>query len=122
MSYAHGKVNYFEFPAHDLGRTKVFFESAFGWKFTDYGPDYTAIDPDCGLDGGIYRAEKASTTESGAALIIFYSEDLEATQAKIEACGGVVHQEIFSFPGGRRFQFKEPSGSEFAVWSDKGLS
>jgi Flp pilus assembly protein TadG len=23
-----------------------------------------------------------------------------------------------NFPGGRRFHFKEPSGNEFAVWSD----
>ena len=26
---------------------------------------------------------------------------------------------IFSFPGGRRFDFADPSGSEVAVWSDK---
>jgi uncharacterized protein len=24
---------------------------------------------------------------------------------------------IYSFPGGRRFHFAEPSGNEFAVWS-----
>jgi len=26
---------------------------------------------------------------------------------------------VFSFLGGRRFNFKNPVGNEFAVWSDK---
>ncbi|VAW15709.1 Glyoxalase family protein [hydrothermal vent metagenome] len=26
-------------------------------------------------------------------------------------------KEIFSFPGGRRFHFREPGGNELAVWS-----
>jgi len=26
---------------------------------------------------------------------------------------------VFDFPGGRRFHFIEPSGNEFAVWSDR---
>jgi len=37
----HEKINYVEFPAKDLKRTKSFFEVAFGWSFVDYGPDYT---------------------------------------------------------------------------------
>ncbi|MEO1404789.1 MAG: hypothetical protein AAFV72_26595 [Cyanobacteria bacterium J06635_1] len=27
-------------------------------------------------------------------------------------------QPIFSFPGGRRFHFCDPSGNEYAVWQD----
>ena len=51
--------------------------------------------------------------------MIFYSEDLETTQTKVAASGGVIIKPIFDFPGGRRFQFLEPSGNELAVWSDK---
>ena len=51
--------------------------------------------------------------------MVFYSEQLEQTLAKVEAAGGQITQAIFSFPGGRRFQFTEPSGNEMAVWSDK---
>jgi predicted enzyme related to lactoylglutathione lyase len=113
----HEKMNYVEFPAKDLAATKAFFESAFGWSFTDYGPEYTAFENQ-GLDGGFFQADLASSTEKGAALIVFYSNQLEATLAKVEKAGGSILKPIYSFPGGRRFHFTEPSGNEFAVWSE----
>ncbi|UTV30203.1 VOC family protein [Photobacterium atrarenae] len=112
------KINYIEFPAVDLEATKQFFHQAFGWEFTDYGEDYTAFS-DQGVDGGFFRADLKSSTQNGAALIVLYSAELEATQAKVEAAGGTMVKPIFSFPGGRRFQFLEPSGNELAVWSDQ---
>ena len=113
----HGKLNYIEFPAADMQATKDFFSAAFGWTFEDYGPEYTAFS-DVGLDGGFYKSEMKSSAESGAALAIFYSNNLEETQSKVEAAGGSISQAIFSFPGGRRFHFIEPSGNELAVWSE----
>jgi predicted enzyme related to lactoylglutathione lyase len=38
----------------------------------------------------------------------------------VKAAGGTIVKEPFSFPGGRRFQFTDPSGNELAVWSDQG--
>jgi predicted enzyme related to lactoylglutathione lyase len=116
----HEKIDYVEFAAADLEATKTFFNTVFGWNFTDYGPDYCDC-PDGGLMTGFYRAGLTSRHEAGGALVTFYSADLEATQAKIEAEGGAIVKPIFPFPGGRRFQFTEPSGNEFAVWSDQGL-
>jgi len=113
----HEKMNYVELPAKDLAATKAFFESAFGWSFTDYGPEYTAFENQ-GLDGGFFQADLASSTEKGAALIVFYSDQLEATRAKVEKAGGTILKPIYSFPGGRRFHFTEPSGNEFAVWGE----
>ena len=116
---AHEKLNYVEFPATDLDASKAFFQSVFGWRFDDYGPDYCAFSGE-GLDGGFYRSELAARQSAGSALLVFYSAGLEATQAKVEAAGGVINTPIFAFPGGRRFHFTEPSGNEFAVWSDLG--
>lgn len=113
----HEKMNYVEFPAKDLAGTKAFFESVFGWSFTDYGPEYTAFENQ-GLDGGFFQSDLASSTEKGAALVIFYSAQLEATLAKVEKAGGSILRPIYSFPGGRRFHFTEPSGNEFAVWGE----
>lgn len=113
----HEKINYVEFPAKELEATKAFFTEVFAWEFVDYGPDYTAFS-DEGLDGGFFRAELSSSAQNGAALIVFYSKELEKTQSKIEQAGGTILQEIYEFPGGRRFHFAEPSGNEFAVWSD----
>lgn len=106
-----------EFPSRDLSLTKQFFEKIFGWTFEDYGSEYAAFSNE-ELEGGFFHSKKASSAESGAAVVIFYSEKLEETQAKVEAAGGVISTPTFPFPGGRRFNFTEPSGNEFAVWSD----
>lgn len=113
----HEKINYVEFPAKALAQTKQFFTRVFGWTFTDYGADYTAF-TNQGLDGGFFKSNQYAGTERGSALIIFYSNDLEGTLVKIESAGGKIIKPIFAFPGGRRFHFTEPSGNEFAVWSD----
>ena len=113
----HPMLNYVEFPARDLAATKAFFTAALGWSFVDYGPTYAAFS-DQGLDGGFFQSDLASTTETGGALLVFYSADLEQTLASIQAAGGVINQPIFTFPGGRRFHFIEPSGNELAVWSE----
>ncbi|MEX2962804.1 VOC family protein [Microbulbifer sp. TYP-18] len=113
----HEKINYVEFPSTDLLVTKEFFAGVFGWTFEDFGPDYTAIQ-NAGLDGGFFKSEQAVSTENGSALVVIYSNALEATQAKIEAFGGKTIKPIFSFPGGRRFHFSDPNGNEYAVWSD----
>jgi len=115
---ADEKINYVEYPSNNLEATKRFFSKAFGWTFVDYGPDYTAFSNQ-GLDGGFFKSDLHSSTSNGAALLVFYSEALEATEKKIIDAGGNICQTIFSFPGGRRFHFTEPSGNEFAAWSDK---
>ena len=113
----HEKLNYVEFPSNDLEKTKAFFTEAFAWTFVDYGPEYTAFMNE-GLDGGFFKSDKVALAETGSALLVFYSDNLEATQAIVESSGGKIMQEIFSFPGGRRFHFSEPSGNEFAVWGE----
>ena len=111
-------INYLEFPCRNMEATRQFFTRVFGWEFTDYGPDYMAFSAQqAGMNGGFFRSDSCSTTNNGAALVVFFSHDLEATQADIEANGGHVVQPIFHFPGGRRFHFVEPSGNELAVWS-----
>ena len=113
----HNRINYVEFPAHNLKATKAFFAKAFGWSFQDYGPDYTSFS-NSGIAGGFYNSELYGTTSNGSALIVLYSNDLEDTYSKVGDVGGTIAKEIFSFPGGRRFHFIEPSGNEFAVWSE----
>ncbi|GAA0819587.1 VOC family protein [Colwellia sp. D2M02] len=109
-------INYIEFPATNISATKAFFTQAFGWTFEDYGPDYTAFNNQ-GFDGGFFKSELCSSIATGGALIVLLSDDLERSQANVIAAGGVISQEIFSFPGGQRFHFIEPSGNELAVWS-----
>lgn len=114
----HEKINYVELPANNIAANKAFFSEVFDWQFTDYGPEYSAFS-NAGLEGGFFQSEQHATTEKGSALVVFYSQELEQTQAKIESAGGKIKQAIFSFPGGRRFHFTDPSNNEYAVWSDK---
>ena len=113
----HGKLNYVEFPCRDIAKTKAFFERAFGWSFVDYGPEYTSFSNQ-GLDGGFFKSDQCAATKAGSALLVFYSARLEETLTNVQSAGGAVVQPIFAFPGGRRFHFTEPSGNEFAVWSE----
>ena len=113
----HEKINYVEFPAKDIEKSKAFFSAVFGWSFVDYGPDYAAFSNE-GLDGGFFKSDLSASTENGSALIVFYSKELEETLTKIKAAGGIIIKPIFSFPGGRRFHFGDPNGNEYAVWSD----
>jgi predicted enzyme related to lactoylglutathione lyase len=109
-------INYVELPAQNIPATKAFFETAFAWSFIDYGEEYTAFN-NSGIEGGFFLSELVSRTENGACLLVLLSDDLEATEQRVKKAGGVISQAIFSFPGGRRFHFTEPSGNELAVWS-----
>lgn len=114
---AANQIDYIEFQAGDLRKTRAFFEGLFGWKFTDYGPDYTSFE-DGRIAGGFARAEKRSTIEAGGVLVVFYHPQLEEVRQRVIDLGGRITKEIFSFPGGRRFHFTEPSENECAVWSE----
>jgi predicted enzyme related to lactoylglutathione lyase len=109
------RIDYVELPsatAHEL--TRAFYAKAFGWNFTDYGPDYSATTngtTDLGLQGD--PADGLS-----APLPVIRVDDLEAAFDAVTAAGGIIAKPIFAFPGGRRFQFVDPSGSELAVWSE----
>ena len=111
----HEKINYVELPAENIQTTKKFFAQVFGWLFEDFGPDYIAFS-NSGLQGGFEKSEDPITT---GALVILYHSDLESIKESVIKSKGVISQDIFSFPGGRRFHFIDPSGNELAIWSDK---
>ena len=109
------RIDYVELPsatAHEL--TRAFYAKAFGWDFTDYGPDYSATatgDVGVGLNG---QAEDALA----APLPVIRVDDLESAFDAVTKAGGTIAKPIFAFPGGRRFHFIDPGGSELAVWSE----
>jgi len=110
------QIDYIELPVSQIASTKEFYGAAFGWKSEDYGPTYTSF-----FDG---RLAGGFTTDRPAPghglLLVIYASDLNAAQQKIKEAGGAIVKPTFSFPGGRRFHFTDPSGNELAVWSDVG--
>jgi predicted enzyme related to lactoylglutathione lyase len=105
------RFNYVELPVKAIGPTKAFYERAFGWALTDFGPSYAATltgDTDVGL-----QADAAEATT--APLPVIDVPDLQAALVAVEAAGGRIVRPIFAFPGGRRFHFLDPSGNELAA-------
>ncbi|MDH5301029.1 MAG: VOC family protein [Gammaproteobacteria bacterium] len=114
---AHNKIDYLEMPTTNMEATKAFFAEVFEWMFMDHGPEYASFLGE-GINGGFYATDKSMSTRHGSALVVLYSKDLEASQRLIEQHCGKITKPTFSFPGGRRFHFEDPTGNEFAVWSE----
>jgi uncharacterized protein len=112
--HKHHAIDYVEFTVRDLAEAKRFYGAAFVWTFNDYGPEYAGIR---GQDGEVGGLQQTVHPRTGGPLVVLYSDDLEASLLAVRSAGGTIVREPFSFPGGRRFQFTDPSGNELAVWS-----
>ncbi len=109
------KLDYLEMTVgkRPIVEVKSFYAKAFGWSFTDYGPDYAAFDE--GLEGGF------NATEAGPRkppLPVLFSTDLEKSLRVVTEAGGTITKPTYSFPGGRRFHFADPAGNELAIWAE----
>lgn len=105
------RLNYLELPVANTAKSKAFYGAALGFDFTDFGPTYAATmtgDTDIG-----FQADAGAKT--AAALPVIEVENLEAALAAVKKAGGKITQDIFAFPGGRRFHFRDPDGHKIGV-------
>lgn len=116
--HRHHGIDYVEITVPDIAAARAFYSAAFGWEFNDYGPAYAGIrslgattSPEVG--GLAHSTEPASR----GPLVLLYSDDLDATVAAVRAAGGHIVREPYPFPGGRRFHFTDPGGTELGVWA-----
>ncbi|SDD58001.1 VOC family protein [Auraticoccus monumenti] len=118
MPNLHHVIDYVELGVTDLPAARSFYEQAFGWAFTDYGPGYAGIQGPGGEGevGGITTTRRPG---GEGPLVLLYSDDLDATLAGVTAAGGTVVTEPEVFPGGRRFTFADPSGNVLGVWAQR---
>lgn len=116
MSHQHHAIDYVELGVRDLAATRAFYEQPFSWRFVDYGPDYAGIAAPDG-DGEVGGLNPGREPGRGGALVLLFSDDLDATVAAVRAAGGEVIEGPYAFPGGRRFHFADPSGNELGVWA-----
>lgn len=112
------RIDYVEIPVTDPAAARRFLEGMFGWDFQEWGDDYLSFS-DGRLDGGLRRSPAAAASEG--VLLVFYSTDLERDAERVRELGATISRGIFSFPGGRRFHFTDPAGTEYAMWSDVGV-
>ncbi|MBN8810835.1 MULTISPECIES: VOC family protein [unclassified Sphingomonas] len=106
------RISYLELPAKDVAGTRDFYARAFDWQFTDFAPHYAATttgDTDLGING-------SGDQPIPLLLPIVEVKDLEAAFESVTGAGGEITVPIFAFPGGRRFHFRDPAGSELGVF------
>lgn len=117
-THTHHAIDYVELSVTDMAAAQRFYATAFGWRFTDYGPEYAGFTtPGMSREAGGMTVSAQVTR--GGPLVILFSTDLEASLRAVKEAGGRITTEPFEFPGGRRFHFADPSGNELAVWSEK---
>ena len=102
--------NYLELTVTEVAAAKAFYEQAFGWSLTDYGPEYA------GGDAGGSELGLRADTEAKPPLPVIAVDDLEAALESITRLGAEIVVPIFAFPGGRRFHFRDPGGNEVACY------
>lgn len=104
--------NYIEMKSSDLDTSKAFYSAAFGFNFTDYGPQYSCA------ESGPIAIGFALSEEPAAPMATFESDDLEASLTAVQKTGAQIVEEIFAFPGGRRFECLDPSGNRIAIYQN----
>lgn len=108
------RIDYIEINVADIAQSKEFYGQAFGWTFTDYGPNYCEFS-DGHMKGGF---DASGPVTLGGPLVVLYGTDLAEILLRVESAGGKIVKPIFEFPGGRRFHFTDPDGYELAVWTE----
>jgi predicted enzyme related to lactoylglutathione lyase len=109
----NNRIDYIEFSAptpEALAHARKIYGDAFSWEYKGWGPAY-ADTQDSGVPSGIGVSNQPP-------LPVIYFADLEDARSRVLKAGGTLVKDIFGFPGGRRFHFKDPAGNELAVWSD----
>jgi len=111
---AEKRIDYIEIPVTDIHKAREFFAALFDWTFEDWGEEYMSFN-DGRLDGG-FRLAKHVAPANGV-LVVFFSTDIDRDFDRVQELGATISEPIFPFPGGRRFHFVDPTGTEYAIWS-----
>jgi predicted enzyme related to lactoylglutathione lyase len=105
------RICFVELPTAATGPAKSFYAEAFDFAMTDFGPAYS-----CTMTGDVDLGLQADAKEaSRAPLPVIQVESLDATETDVRRAGGVITKPAFSFPGGKRFHFRDPAGNELAA-------
>jgi predicted enzyme related to lactoylglutathione lyase len=121
-------VVHFEMPAEDRARIRKFYESTFGWKTEQLGPDMgdyvlvtTAETDQSGrpkrpgtINGGFYPRRKDWPAQHPSVVIAV--GDLEAAMKRVAAAGGEVLGEPMQIPGvGLYVSFFDTEGNRVSM-------
>jgi len=108
-------VAHFAIHADDVERARAFYEAAFGWEFTPWGPPgfYLISTGPGGLRGALQqRREPVTGTGTTGFECTISVEDVEAARRAVEDAGGTVTAPPFTIDGvGTLFMFTDTEGN-----------
>lgn len=112
-------VAWFEIAAVDTAKAEAFYNSIFGWDFTDgpTGPVYRMTEAGGGPGGGITTAEKG--LPSSYAIFSVMVADVDATCERIAELGGKVLVGPAEVPevGLKYANVEDPEGNHFGIFT-----
>jgi len=103
-------LRHFAVNAADVPRARRFYEDVFGWTFSAGGPPdfYQVFDAGEGVVGALQaRRELVAGRPMTGLEITFGVDDLAATVAAVEGCGGRIVMAPFRIPGVGELVFLE---------------
>ena len=114
---ANNTICHVEWPSTDFARTKEFYGTLFGWKFTHWGIDENYVMYECEgsqIGGGFWKVDKVEASQGPVVYIIV--DDLEAYVARATQLGGT-GSEIHEIPGiGWSTTIKDPDGNTVGLF------
>ncbi len=111
-------IRHFAITADDVERTRAFYEAAFGWRFSPYGPpNFYQVDTGGGLPGAL---QQRTEPLAGGGLRGFECtigvDDLDEAIIAITRHGGSMLSAPFAIPGvGRLAFFADTEGNRVGV-------
>ena len=111
-------LSHFAINADDVGASRAFYESVFGWTFTAWGPPgffqiQTGPDDEPGVRGAIQqRRDLVEATPTVGFECTFAVDDVDATARAAVEAGGAVLMERFTISGVGHLVFvRDPAGN-----------
>src|ERR1700761_8546615 len=111
----NGSLAHFAINADDLDRAKRFYEHAFGWKFTAWGPPGFYQIEGAGLFAALQgRRDLVAGTRTVGFECTIAVDSIDATEKAVLAAGGtvVLARSVIAGVGTLMF-FKDPEGNAF---------
>jgi uncharacterized protein len=121
-------VVHFEMPAEDMERVKRFYESAFGWKMQQFGPEmgnYVVAQTDETDEKGMLKENnringgffpKMNEPEINQPSVVIAVGNLDEAMNKVRASGGQILKEPMDIPNiGRYVAIRDTEGNRVGV-------
>jgi predicted enzyme related to lactoylglutathione lyase len=108
-----------ELQTQDVGKSKKFYSSMFGWKLEEIpGMDYTIINVGEGTGGGMMKKPVPGIPDNWLPYILV--DDVAASTKKARALGATIARDVTEIPDMGWFSvILDPTGAAFGLWQSK---